>query len=160
MYLDSRIAPGLFSPHDPDLLTAFANQAALAIENARLFDDLRARVVEISRLEQLQARVLGSITNGVITIDGRGEIGSFNDAAATTFGVDGATMIGKPARALEALIPGITTLLSRQPGAVDAVRDRGQAPDARRARARGAHRAGRPARRHGDAPAGRSRSPT
>jgi PAS domain S-box-containing protein len=112
VYMDSRIAPGLFSPHDPDLLTAFANQAALAIENARLFDDLRARVVEISRLEQLQARVLGSITSGVITIDGRGEIGSFNDAAAQTFGVDGAAMIGKSARALEALLPGITTLLS------------------------------------------------
>ncbi|HEX3549174.1 MAG TPA: adenylate/guanylate cyclase domain-containing protein [Candidatus Elarobacter sp.] len=111
VYLDSRIAPGLFSPHDPDLLTAFANQAALAIENARLFDDLRARIVEVSRLEQLQARVLGSITSGVITIDGRGEIGSFNDAAAKTFGVDGKTMIGKPARALEALLPGITTLL-------------------------------------------------
>ncbi len=70
VYLDSRVAPGLFSPHDPDLLTAFANQAALAIENARLFDALRAQVVEISRLEQLQARVLGSITSGVITVDG------------------------------------------------------------------------------------------
>jgi adenylate cyclase len=112
VYLDSRLAPGLFSPHDPDLLTAFANQAALAIENARLFDALRARVVEISRLEQLQARVLGSITSGVITLDGGGAISTFNDAAAQTFGVDGATMIGKPARALEALIPGITTLLS------------------------------------------------
>jgi PAS domain S-box-containing protein len=112
VYLDSRVAPGLFSPHDPDLLTAFANQAALAIENARLFDAQRAQVVEISRLEQLQARVLGSITNGVITVDGRGQIATFNDAAAETFGVSGATMIGRPARALEALIPGITTLLA------------------------------------------------
>ena len=112
VYLDSRVAPGLFSPHDPDLLTAFANQAALAIENARLFDAQRAQVVEISRLEQLQARVLGSITNGVITVDGRGQIATFNDAATETFGVSGATMIGKPARALEELIPGITTLLA------------------------------------------------
>jgi len=112
VYLDSRITPGLFSPHDPDLLTAFANQAALAIENARLFDALRAQVVEISRLEQLQARVLGSITNGVITVDGHGTIASFNDAATDTFGVNGTTMIGRPARALEALIPGITTLLA------------------------------------------------
>ncbi|MEA2688325.1 MAG: adenylate cyclase [Candidatus Eremiobacteraeota bacterium] len=111
VYLDSRVAPGLFSPHDPDLLTAFANQAALAIENARLFDALRAQVVEISRLEQLQARVLGSITSGVITLDGTGTIATFNDAAAETFGVAGTTMIGKPARALEALIPGITTIL-------------------------------------------------
>jgi adenylate cyclase len=111
VYLDSRVAPGLFSPHDPDLLTAFANQAALAIENARLFDALRAQVVEISRLEQLQARILGSITSGVITVDGRGTIASFNDAAAETFGVASQTMVGKPARALEALIPGITTIL-------------------------------------------------
>jgi adenylate cyclase len=59
----------------------------------------------------LQARVLASITSGVITLDGRGTIASFNDAAADTFGVQGATMIGKPARALEALIPGITTIL-------------------------------------------------
>ncbi len=111
VYLDSRVAPGLFSPHDPDLLTAFANQAALAIENARLFDAERARVREITRLEQLQARVLGSITSGVITLDGNDAISTFNDAAAQTFGVDRGTMIGKPARALEALIPGITTLL-------------------------------------------------
>jgi len=111
VYLDSRVAPGLFSPHDPDLLTAFANQAALAIENARLFDALRAQVAEISRLEQLQARVLGSITSGVITLDGRGMIASFNDAAAETFGVRGETMLGKPLRVLEALIPGITVII-------------------------------------------------
>jgi class 3 adenylate cyclase/PAS domain-containing protein len=112
VYLDSRVAAGLFSRQDPDLLTAFANQAALAIDNARLFDQLRARLEEIERLEQLQARVLSSITNGVITVDGNGIIASFNDAAAETFGVPGATMLGKPARALEALLPGITTFLS------------------------------------------------
>jgi adenylate cyclase len=111
VYLDSRVAPGLFSPHDPDLLTAFANQAALAIENARLFDAQRAQVVEISRLERLQARILASITSGVITLDGSGVVASFNDAAAETFGIPGATMIGRPTRALEALIPGITTIL-------------------------------------------------
>jgi adenylate cyclase len=114
VYLDSRVAPGLFSPADPDLLTAFANQAALAIENARLFEKQRAQVVEISRLEQLQARVLASITNGVITVDGRGLVSTFNDAAAETFGVDGPLMIGKPARALDALIAGITNFLSEE----------------------------------------------
>jgi class 3 adenylate cyclase/PAS domain-containing protein len=112
VYLDSRLATGLFSRQDPDLLAAFANQAALAIENARLFDQLRARLDEIVRLEEVQARVLGSITSGVITIDGRGRIASFNDAAAETFGVAGTTMVGRPSLALETLIPGITTLLS------------------------------------------------
>ena len=132
VYLDSRVAPGLFSPHDPDLLTAFANQAALAIENARLFDALRAQVVEISRLEQLQARVLGSITSGVITLDGDGTIATFNDAAAETFGVAGLTMIGKPARALEALIPGITTILGDDLLPRNRSRTRSAPPDARR----------------------------
>ncbi|MEO7038749.1 MAG: adenylate/guanylate cyclase domain-containing protein, partial [Candidatus Elarobacter sp.] len=111
VYLDSRIAPNLFSPADPDLLAAFANQAALAIENARLFDALRVQVTEISRLEQVQARVLASITSGVITIDGHGTVATFNDAAAQTFGVRGEEMIGRPARALDALIPGVTALL-------------------------------------------------
>jgi adenylate cyclase len=111
VYLDSRVAAGLFSRRDPDLLTAFANQAALAIENARLFDQLRARLDEIGRLGQLHARVLGSITSGVITVDGRGTIATFNDAAAETFGVPGADMIGKAAASLEPLIPGITALL-------------------------------------------------
>jgi class 3 adenylate cyclase len=113
VYLDSRVTAGLFSRQDPELLTAFANQAALAIENARLFDQLRARLDEIVQLEQVQARVLGSITSGVITVDGRGSISTFNDAAAETFGISGKLMIGRPARALEALIPGITTLLQQ-----------------------------------------------
>ncbi len=112
VYLDSRIATNLFSRTDPELLTAFANQAALAIENARLFDQLRVRLDEIERLEEIQARVLGSITSGVITVDGNGEVSSFNDAAAETFGVPGKTMLGKPARVLEALIPGIATLIA------------------------------------------------
>jgi class 3 adenylate cyclase/putative methionine-R-sulfoxide reductase with GAF domain len=113
VYLDSRVAAGLFSRRDPDLLTAFANQAALAIENARLFDQLRARLDEIGRLGQLHARVLGSITSGVITVDGHGAIATFNDAAAETFGASGAAMIGKKSDALESLIPGISALLGQ-----------------------------------------------
>ena len=111
VYLDSRVAAGLFSRRDPDLLTAFANQAALAIENARLFDQLRVRLDEIERLEQLQTRILGSITSGVITVDGDGRIATFNDAAAATFGVDPTTMLGKSLQRLETLLPGITTLI-------------------------------------------------
>lgn len=116
VYLDSRITPGLFSPSDPDLLGTFANQAALAIENARLFDALRVQVAQITRLERLQARVLESITNGVITLDGDGRIGSFNDAAAETFGIERDAMLGSPARALDALIPGITAMLREHTG--------------------------------------------
>ena len=37
IYADNRIRTGIFSEDERDLLTAFANQAAVAIENARLF---------------------------------------------------------------------------------------------------------------------------
>ena len=37
IYVDSRLEAGLFSPRDLDFLVAFANQAAMAIENARLY---------------------------------------------------------------------------------------------------------------------------
>ncbi len=113
VYLDSRVTPGLFTPQDPSLLIAFANQAALAIENARLFNDQRAQLREIMWLEELQAKVLSSITNGVITVDETGTITTFNAAAAETFGIPAASMTGRPVLALEALIPRIGTLIDQ-----------------------------------------------
>jgi adenylate cyclase len=125
VYLDSRVTPGLFTRQDPDLLMAFANQAALAIDNARLFDEQRARLNKIMWLEELQAKVLGSITSGVVTIDGNGIITTFNDAAAETFGVPADSITGQPAIALDALIPRLSQLLAVEsagkPMEVDAV---------------------------------------
>jgi len=37
LYLDNRLRDGVFSEEDLPLLTTFANQAAIAIENARLY---------------------------------------------------------------------------------------------------------------------------
>jgi class 3 adenylate cyclase/putative methionine-R-sulfoxide reductase with GAF domain len=126
VYLDSRVTPGLFTPQDPGLLIAFANQAALAIENARLFNDQRAQLREIMWLEELQAKVLASITNGVITIDATGTITTFNAAAAETFGVPAGSMTGRPLAALEALVPRLSGLIGQpelvgKPLEVDAV---------------------------------------
>lgn len=41
VYVDNRIHTGMFQQSDFDLISAFANQAAVAIDNARLFDDLQ-----------------------------------------------------------------------------------------------------------------------
>jgi class 3 adenylate cyclase/GAF domain-containing protein len=112
-YLDSRVIPGLFSRQDPELLLSFANQAALAIENARLFRDQQAKLREIEQLEEFQARVLSSITSGVITLDSKRKITTFNEAAASTFGISAGSMTGKGIDALEHLVPGISMLVER-----------------------------------------------
>ncbi len=52
LYADKKIKLGLFTPESIPMLTAFANQAAIAIENARLFAQTRAELVEA----QQQAR--------------------------------------------------------------------------------------------------------
>jgi putative nucleotidyltransferase with HDIG domain len=47
IYVDNRIRSGTFQQSDLQLITAFANQAAVAIDNARLFDDLQESNAEL-----------------------------------------------------------------------------------------------------------------
>jgi signal transduction histidine kinase len=57
IYLDNRIREGAFSEEDLPILTAFASQAAIAIENARLYtmtdQALASRVEELTILQQI-----------------------------------------------------------------------------------------------------------
>lgn len=47
IYVDNRAHTGVFQQENFDLISAFANQAAIAIHNARLFDDLQASNEEL-----------------------------------------------------------------------------------------------------------------
>ena len=52
----TRIQPGQFADHHVQLLRTFAGQAVIAIENARLFDEVQARTLELAKsLEDLRA---------------------------------------------------------------------------------------------------------
>lgn len=81
VYCDNRIIEGIFKPHDLNLLEAFANQAGVAIENARLFEDLRARIAQVTEARDLMTRVFDSIVSGVITINRDDRITDSNAAA-------------------------------------------------------------------------------
>lgn len=65
LYLDNRLRDGVFSQADLPILTAFANQAAIAIENARLYtmtdQALAARVEELTTLQQIDRELNASL---------------------------------------------------------------------------------------------------
>jgi adenylate cyclase len=81
VYCDNRLAAGLFKQHELEVLKAFANQAAVAIENAMLFDSVRMRLNEITELRDRMENLFASIASGVITVGDDGQILVSNAAA-------------------------------------------------------------------------------
>ena len=81
VYCDNRFLAGVFNQHDLDLVTDFANQAAVAIENAQLFESARMRLAEVKETSDLISNILESIASGVIAIDQDGVINTCNPAA-------------------------------------------------------------------------------
>jgi adenylate cyclase len=69
IYADNRLREGLFTETEKELLAAFANQAAVAIDNARLFESVQDSLSEVTELKSLLDDVFASIASGVITID-------------------------------------------------------------------------------------------
>ncbi len=88
IYADNRIRIGIFSERDRDLLAAFASQAAVAIENARLFEN-------IANAKTLMDNIFASITSGVITTDVDEQITLFNRAAEQILDVPADVVEGK-----------------------------------------------------------------
>ena len=96
IYADNRIKTGLFSDRDRDLLAAFANQAALAIENARLFESVRRNLAAITEMKNLMDNVFASIASGVVTTDVIDRVTLFNRAAEDIFGVPASDIVNRP----------------------------------------------------------------
>lgn len=94
IYADNRIRAGIFSDAEKDLLEAFANQAAVAIENARLFSSLKHSLEEVTALKNLMDNVFASIASGVITADVQDTITLANRAAETILGSTTTDIIG------------------------------------------------------------------
>lgn len=85
-----------FSRDDVARMTAFASQAAIAIENATLF-------AEVITERNYNDSILASMRNGVFTVDASGLVAKSNTAARTILGREAAELEGKPAA--EVLVP-------------------------------------------------------
>ncbi|NOY98247.1 MAG: GAF domain-containing protein [Chloroflexi bacterium] len=94
LYADNRIRSGIFTEAARNLLTAFANQAAIAIENARLFASLRYTLAEVTELKNLMDNIFASITSGVITANVKDQITLCNHAAESIIGHTTAEIVG------------------------------------------------------------------
>ncbi len=94
IYTDNRIHSGVFSEFELDLLSAIANQAAVAIENARLFESLRRTLTEVTELKNLMDNVFDSIASGVLTADIDDMITLCNRAAEEILGQSQSELIG------------------------------------------------------------------
>ncbi len=86
IYTDNRFQSGIFTDAEKGLLTTFANQAAIALENARLFEAARRTLAEVTELKNLMDNVFASIASGVITTDLRGQVTLCNQAAQAILG--------------------------------------------------------------------------
>ncbi len=89
IYTDNKIQAGLFTEATRDLLSAFANQAGVAIENARLFARVKASLEEISEMKNLQDNIFASIASGVITTNVQDSITVINRSAKRILDLEG-----------------------------------------------------------------------
>jgi adenylate cyclase len=110
IYIDNRIRSGIFRNTHLNLLVTIADQSAVAIENARLFESIQQSLLEVIDLKSLMDDVFASITSGVITVDANDTITLSNQAAETMLGSERASLVGQP---LKKILPWMESDLSR-----------------------------------------------
>jgi adenylate cyclase len=95
---------GPFTAEDEQRLRAFTAQVAIALENAKLFDD-------VQRVKNYNDAVLESMTNGVVTLDNQGEIVTCNAAGAEILGYAEDEIVGRSVHDVFDDDPGIVALV-------------------------------------------------
>ena len=104
IYADNRVRSGIFTEASRSVLSTFADQVAIAIENARLFTSLRHTLAEVTELKNLMDNIFSSIASGVITADVQDQITLCNKAAEAIIGQATPDIIGYQ---LDKIIPSI-----------------------------------------------------
>jgi len=85
---------------DMALVAAVAGQAATAIENARLYQELRAKAQELDRLREFSENILESLTDGLLVVDETDTVVRWNPRLEALSGIPRAEAVGRPLAAL------------------------------------------------------------
>jgi PAS domain S-box-containing protein len=85
-----------FNSEDLALLTAVAGQVATAIENGRLYRQLRLKAEEIGRMREFNENILESLDDGLVVFDADERIIRWNRALESLYGVTREQAVGKP----------------------------------------------------------------
>jgi adenylate cyclase len=109
IYTDNRIRSGMFTQKELELLIAFSNHAAVAIENARLFDSVKGTLAEVTDLKSLLDNVFASMVSGVLTADIEERIMLCNRSAEKILGRASHELIGND---LETVLPTFATMFN------------------------------------------------
>ena len=84
-----------FNSEDLGLLTAVAGQVATAIENGRLYRQLRLKAEEVGRMREFNENILESLDDGLAVFDGDERIVRWNRALEGFYGVARDAAIGR-----------------------------------------------------------------
>jgi PAS domain S-box-containing protein len=102
--LGPRRSGDLYTSDDLDFLAAVAAQSTLALENARLFANLRRTLDQTLEMKNLMSDIFASISTGVITTDLDRKVTLFNHAAEQILGLEAWQVMG---RRLSRAVPGL-----------------------------------------------------
>ncbi len=91
--LGHKLSGDLFTSEDIRLLGTLSSQTAVALDNARLYD-------EVVNMKDYSEEILQSMINGVMTVDVRGRIVTYNVMAERITGRRVAEVLGKPCQDL------------------------------------------------------------
>ncbi len=84
------------SSDDLDLVVSLLNQASLAIENARLLDQVQQQLHEVLRLQEFSQNIIESSPAGIAVLGDDGTVVSCNLGFAALIGVERAASVGRP----------------------------------------------------------------
>ena len=100
MALGRKASTEPLSSEDMALLSAVAAQAATALENGRLYRQLRTKADELERMRQFSENILESLNDGLAVLDRNGRVVRWNRQLEELYGVRHEAAVGQPLREL------------------------------------------------------------